>query len=128
VKPTRSDDTRARRFDALLPHEDVRGVPVERQLAGKRKIEQDPDAVPICLGPHAPERGLLGRHIGHGADEQVVRYRVAREVRHEPEVQKDSAISGRDQDVRRLDVAMDLVRCVQAGEASRELGQRSPEA
>ncbi len=118
-----------RRLEPLLVHQDLERRPVEREPPGERFVENDADRVPVRRGPERLRSGLLGRHVGARPDDLVgARARVVLfEVRDEPEVEQDDAAGARDEDVRRLDVAVELSGHVQRREPARELAERAPE-
>ena len=56
---------------------------------------------------------LLGRHVGRSSDQIQAAPLLRSEIEHEPEIQKDDTPLGRHEDVRGLDVPMELPRIVE---------------
>ncbi len=88
---------------------------------GEGVVEDSAGSVPVGLGSHGLRGRLLGRHIAHGTDHVRVALRVFVEVRDQAEVEQYEAAGARDENVRRLDVAVDLASFVQRQEAQYEL-------
>jgi hypothetical protein len=111
-----------RRILKVLDRELDGRVPGERRAAGEHLVEHDADAVHVGGGgAHAGAR-LLGRHVARRADDRG-RPPVAAALgqpRH-PEVRDLDPAVGRDQDVGRLDVAVDQPAGVRRRQRLREL-------
>ena len=101
-----------------LQHERLRAL--ERAPAREALIEDDAHAVPVRGRAHVVGRGLLGGHVRHGADQRGLELRHRR-VEHDAEVEQHDAPVARDEDVRRLDVAVDLAGEVHGVNRLREL-------
>ena len=97
-----------------------------RQFAGERLVEHGSDAVPVRRWPHRLASRLLGRHVPRGS-QRALRARFA--IVHlgdEPEVEDDDAALDGHEDVRRLQVTMELARGVERVDGSGEVtGRRS---
>jgi hypothetical protein len=120
---------RPRRIQLPLGHEHLHRRAHEGQAAGERLVEHRADRVPVArLG----ERGggaLFGRHVAGGADDRLAaRARVEVEIGEQAEVEEHDAAGRRDQDVRRLEVAVQLAQLVQGRDAGGELVQRRAQA
>ena len=113
-----------RRLDLLLVEQDLERVPLVRHLPGECLVEHHADAVPVRGRADLAAAGLLGRHVLDRAD-RAVRDRLPRglERRHEAEVEDHDAAIGRDQHVRRLDVAVDEPAGVQRTQPDHELAE-----
>ena len=121
----RKEGSRRRRIRPLLLHHHLKRIAREREPAGECLVEHDPDAVPVGFGTDGPGGGPLGRHVGDGAN-YMDRLRLVdrSDAGHQPEVEEDHTASGADEDVRRLDVAVDLARLVKRDDAPGELAER----
>jgi hypothetical protein len=91
----------------FVPHQAGR----KRPPPGQRLVEHDADRVPIGGSADAQADALLGRHVLQRADDVLVRL-VGAHVGDDTEVENHDATIGRDENIRRLDVAMDLARDV----------------
>ena len=115
----------------LLPGQDLRDAPRDRELSGQALEEEDPEGVPVG-GRAAPvARGLLGSHVGQGAhDDRLAAGLQDRGVGvlDEAEVEEHHATPGRHEDVRGLHVPVDLARAVESQEPLGELEQRRAQA
>ena len=97
---------------------------VERPSSGQRFVERDADGVPVARLRGSGAGMLLGRQIGWRARHAIVRdSRVRQGVAGQAEVKDDQASVAPDQDVGRLDVAMELALAVQRRHARDELPQ-----
>ena len=100
----------------------------ERRRADQRLVEHHADAVPVRSRRRRVAVACSGRHVRRRAHDLVARRRRRRDVgaqlgRH-AEVEDDDAPLGRDEDVRRLDVAVKLAGRVERVHAFDELPQR----
>ena len=104
-----------------------RGVPLERVRTAEQLVEYDAEGEDVRAGVHLPPLRLLRRHVGRGAH-QPVRNRRARlgagevvgrlccDLLGEAEVEDLQPPVGRDEQVRRLDVAVDDALAVGRGQ------------
>ena len=129
--PATSFDGGSGSYVALL-REDFEERPGERRPAHERLVEHDADAVPVRGGHGRRPVALLGRHVRGAADELAARdwrrRRPLHELGRDAEVEEHDAAFVGDQDVRRLDVAVQLARGVHGAHPLDELAKGSPEA
>ena len=95
-----------------------RGRRRERHLAGDQLEQQDPGAVHVRPGIGPVVLDLLGRQVGHGPEQQAVGLARVSSLDGPGEAEVgdlDPAVLG-DQDVLRLDVAMDVAGAVRGGQ------------
>ena len=98
------------RVERMARHDGLRRRSGKRGLAGERLVEHAGETVDVAAAVHLSRpRGLLGRHVGGGADRepglgQLVAARGADGAR-DPEV-GDDRVTARQHDVLGLDVAM----------------------
>ena len=101
-------------------HRDLeRRIPTERDAAREHLVEHDPGGVEIRGRPGRETARLLGRQVLGGADDRACFRHLARAGAGDSEVHDLDAAVGRDDDVVRLDVAVDdavAVRVVERGE------------
>ena len=92
----------------------------EGQDARERLVQHDAERVPVGrLGQRAPER-LLGRHVPGGA--AVVGLLHEADGPRQPEIEQDDAVvTRRDQEVRRLQIAVERPRVVKDAQRDGEL-------
>jgi hypothetical protein len=115
----------------LLGGEDAQGGADEREAAGEGLVEHHADAVPVAGGGRGLAGGLLGRHVRGGPEDAVLEGGVDRgddAVADEAEVEDDDAARAGDEHVGRLEVAVELARDVQGGDAGDQLGERVAQA
>ena len=99
-----------------------RRLAAERGPAGQHLVQHHADAVDVGRRAHAVTARLLGRHVPRRPDDRR-RERIAAAVREPRDAEVphlDRAMAG-DQDVRRLDVAVDDPVGVGVGERPAEL-------
>ena len=103
--------------------------PDERRPSDEGLVEDDADAVPVRSRCQRLGHRLLGRHVADRAHDLFrdgeVLVDLVREVGRHPEVEDHHATVRRDEDVRRLDVAVELARGVHGLHALDELPQRA---
>ena len=95
---------------AHLPEQLAGVAGAERQVAAEHLVEHHAQAVDVgaAVDPVRLARDLLGRHVRRGAgDDAELGAARPRLVEAEPEVHEDGAAIRREDDVRRLDVAVD---------------------
>ena len=106
----------------MLRHQSVKSGPDERKGTGQSLVQHHTDAVPIARVGERPARHLLGRHVRRRAERrQTLARRLRRELEHETEVENLDTTVGRDEDIRRLDVAMQLARRMQIAQRACQL-------
>jgi hypothetical protein len=111
------------RLGAPLVEQDRAARADERKRAGEQLVEHDADRVPVAGGARLAG-GLLGRRVRRRPDQRPVR---AADLGDQPEIDEHHARLVRDEDVRRLDVAVEPVSGVQRGDPLRELRERRAE-
>ena len=117
-----------RRLTLLFPPHDFWRGTGERKSPGERLVEHGPDVVPIAGLRERKARHLLGRHVRRRSP-LIHRMRMRRvELRDEAEVEEHHAPLASDEDVRRLDVPVELSGVVQGQHAFGELRQRASQA
>ncbi len=128
VRDAEGDRRRRNGLAGLLREEDLQLRAVDRELPGEELVEHHPDRVEIRGRPDLARRRLLRRHVRGGTDDDVSgRAMIRRGFRDEPEVEHDDPSGPRDEDVRRLDVAMHLVHRVERGQPFEQLPERVAE-
>jgi hypothetical protein len=120
----------ARGERVLLREEDRHRCPFERERARERLVEHRPDRVAVGGGRERSGQGLLRRHVGRGPARALPVGEVKSAALHrlgDAEIEDDDAIVFGDEDVGRLDVAVEHARRVERGEPVDELTQELPE-
>ena len=110
----------------LFGDEDLFRRAGEREPAGHRLVEHDPDTVPVAGGRDRLARRLLRRHVADRPDDLAVDRLLscqALEVGRQAEIEQDDPPLGGHQDVGRLDVSVQLARLVERIDAFGELTQ-----
>ena len=121
----------ARRPRLVLQHlqQEHAAVAAERPLAGEQLVEDDAEAVDVAAGVDRVRlaAGLLGRHVGRRAEHLAVgrHRRVVGVALGQAEVHEVRLAVGVEQDVRRLDVAVDDAERVRAAERVGDLGDEA---
>ena len=119
---------RARWQLALLSQQNIHQLAGERRLAGEHFIEDGAHSVPVGRRPHRLLRGLLGSHVkGRAHDPPLLGEPRGQGLGHQAEVQQHHPPVAGHQHVIRLDVAMDLARCVQRLQPVTQLQQNPPQ-
>ncbi len=104
------------------PRRRPRTAAADRVHAREPLVEAEPERIEIGLPPHVGALGLLGRHVGQGPDDVAGQRErvVARDPRHTEvrQLGRRPTIGDRvrDQDVQRLDVAVDDPALVGVGQ------------
>ena len=109
--------------------ENVEAFAVEGEVPGQRLVQHDADGVPVTGRRHRLPRGLLRRHVGDRAkqvDAQMAL--IAIQFRRQTKIEQHDAPLGRDEDVARFDVAMQLAGFVQEVDSGGQLRQRVAQA
>ena len=115
-----------------LAHRD-RGIAGERPLAGEKLIEDDADGEKIGAAVHRQSQDLLRRHVGRRAEHRADLRQFRRFDVGNAEVGDLHRAIRQQEDVRRLDVAMDHAQPMRVAERRQDLRQdahrvRRPEA
>ena len=98
----------------FVPHH-LHEAPGERPLTSQGLEKHDSEAVPVGGLAERPARSLLGRHVRRSADYRDASLRAREgEVGDHAEVEENDPSFARDEDVRRLDVAMELAGGVES--------------
>ena len=117
----RREERRGRRH--VLVHQRERALSVERGLAGEELVREDGERVAVGRGGGRLALGLLGRHVDRRPDDHPRRGEAGRALQHlrDAEVGEGEAVVPADQDVRRLDVAVEDPRLVRGVERVAQL-------
>ena len=119
---------RQRRIFLNLPLNHAPGAP-ERDLAGKHLVENDPQAVKVAAGidPMGLAPSLLGRHVRQGPEQfpldghrDLIGFPSG-----QAEIGQMRLLVLVDQDIRRLDIAMDDALSMRMIAAHRQRGPRA---
>ena len=126
----------------LVEHDAGRRPP-ERLVPGRHLVQHDAEREEIRAGVELLAPHLLGRHVGHRADRPPragqlmgrlygghsgLELRLLLRQLREPEIQDLRVATRSDEDVRRLDVAMDDPRTVRRVEGVGDLDRQAPDS
>ena len=121
--------SRGHRLGPLLLSENVQELSRKGARAGQGLVQHHADAVPVACRRHGQPGRLLGGHVRRCAGEMdAVMKPFGAHVGHEAEVQQNNAAVLHHEDVRGLDVAVELPGRVQHVKAFGKLQKSRPQA
>ena len=115
---------RQRRLGDLLERDGHRGVAVERHRPGEHLVEDDADRVDVGLRADRVALRLLGREVLRGAQDRPRLRHVRRARPGDAEVGDLRAVLGVDDDVVRLEVAVDDPALVREARGAQDLDRQ----